>query len=146
MKNDTLKIIGVVMVVFGLIIAIVAGSWAWRYYTAEIRGVVDAEQQIEGRDSRIANYEYFYDLCSAIKSYQLALQVQKSGYEQAMEQERSEDVLNRYQSNIIGLESQFYRAIQRYNADARKVKTRARFLGEDLPLQIHNEGPISCSR
>src|SRR3546814_2987104 len=47
-----------------------AGSWAWRYYTAEIRGVVGAEERIQSAPSRIAAYDRFFDLCAAIQGHE----------------------------------------------------------------------------
>ena len=43
MKQGTLIVLAVVLGIALLI----GGSWAFRYYTAEIRGAVDAEEQIK---------------------------------------------------------------------------------------------------
>lgn len=126
-----IKILAAVVAAITLLIAMAVGAWAWRYFTAETRGVVDAEERIESAPSRITNYEHFYDLCASVQGHEDALATQRRALEGAEGKEAE-----RIRSNIAGLEAQRNRAIRRYNADARKAYTRARFLGEDLPRQL----------
>ncbi|MFL1404214.1 hypothetical protein ACJO2E_02570 [Marinobacter sp. M1N3S26] len=122
-------LIGIMVVVILMIMTL--GGWAWMYLTAPIKGKAEAEVQIESAPSRIANYEHFFDLCAVIQGNEASLAAQQSAMASAPEDDRS-----RYRANIAGIEAQRQRNIHRYNADARKVYTRARFLGEDLPRHI----------
>lgn len=121
-----------------LIVLSIGGTalgWAWRYFTAEIKGRVDAEERIESADSRIGNYEHFFDLCATIQGNEAALQSQRAALAGAGEKEA-----RRYRANIAGIEAQRQRNIARYNADARKAYTKARFLGNELPKRIDPRG------
>lgn len=125
------KIIGATFAAALVVMVLAAGGWAWRYFTAETRGVVDAEVQIESAPSRIGNYEHFYDLCAAVQGHEDALAAQRQALEGAEGKEAE-----RIRANVAGLSAQRDRAIRRYNADANKAYTRARFLGDDLPRQL----------
>lgn len=128
------RIILYITAALALMALLIAGTLAYRYYTAEVRGVVSAEEQIESAGSRITNYEHFYDLCAAVQGHEDALDAQHRAIESA-----GGDEAERIRANIAGLEAQRNRAIRRYNADARKAYTRARFLGEDLPRELDTD-------
>lgn len=132
MKEGTRS--AVALLALGVILAMVAagGIMAWKYFTAEVRGVSQAERQIESADSRINNYDHFYDLCAFVQTQETSLIAQRSQLEDA-ESEKSRD---RIRSNIAGLEAQRARAVNQYNADASKAYTKARFLGKDLPKKL----------
>ncbi|MAX33709.1 MAG: hypothetical protein CME72_11675 [Halomonadaceae bacterium] len=125
---------GAVIGAIALLLLVIAGGWAFRYFTAETRGIVNAEEQIESAGSRITNYEHFYDLCAAVQGHEDALAAQRHALANA-----EGDEAERIRANVAGLEAQRNRAIRRYNADARKAYTRARFLGEDLPREISTQ-------
>lgn len=130
---------------FLLLIAVCAllalGGWAWMYITAEPKGIAEAERQIESAPSRIANYEHFYDLCAEVQGLEASLSAQRV----ALEATGSESERERLRSNIAGLTAQRARTIARYNADARKSYTRARFLGQDLPRSLDlNQEKTTC--
>lgn len=136
MKNPAL------IVAAALAVPVLSGlGWAWKYYTAEVRGVSEAERRIESADSRIGNYEHFYDLCAFVQSQEVSLSSQRS----LLESSEDAKERTRVRSNIAGLEAQRARAINQYNADANKSYTRARFLGEDLPRKLDaNVEATSC--
>lgn len=127
----------------GLIIGLavlVGGGWAIRYYTAEVRGVVGAEEQIQSAPSRIANYNYFFDLCAAIQGHEASLGAQA----RQLDQVTTERERNRILANIAGLEGQRARSIARYNQDARKEYTRGQFRDSQLPYQLSEGADTSC--
>lgn len=103
--------------------------WGWQYGTAELRGKVGAELKIESADSRIANYEHFYDLCAAVQGYEQALIAQTSALAAGVDPDRT-------YANIAGVTAQRARAVAQYNADANKAYTKARFLGDTLPRSL----------
>ena len=62
-------IITSVLIVVGLIV----GVWAYRYYTAETRGKIGAREQIQSSSSRISGYNHFFNLCASIQGHEGAL-------------------------------------------------------------------------
>lgn len=123
-----------------LVISIVLGSlgtMAWKYYTARISGIANAERQIESAPSRIAGYEAYFDQCAAIQGYEGALDAQRSML--AVPKLSAEDSA-RIQTVITGISAQRARAIAQYNADVRKEYTQARFLDAGLPKNIDLQG------
>lgn len=135
-----MKATGVIILGIVLLMALSLGSLAWRYYTADIRGTVDAEEQIESGRSKITNYNHFFDLCSLAQTRQQSLEVQKSLLENA----ESSDERVRVRSNIAGLEAQLNRAINQYNVDVQKEYTMARFKDVDLPYELSATQSIYC--
>lgn len=125
-----LMVVGILLA----IILIVGGSWAFRYYTAEIRGTVDAEEQLESSQSRISRYEEFFNLCATVQTRERALQAQKERLINSPHADSRE--LSRIRSNIAALESQRERAINTYNARASQAYTSGRFKASNLPHRL----------
>jgi len=137
MKNNLLLIVGFILALMLLSLL----GWGWMYLTAEFKGRAEAERQIESAGSRIANYEHFYDLCATIQGNEASLAAQRAAMAGAPADEQA-----RYRANIAGIEAQRRRNIARYNQDANKSYTRARFLGEDLPRRINaNQENTVCA-
>lgn len=124
-----------------LIVALSAGTWAWRYYTAEIRGVITAEEQIESAPSRIARYEEFFDLCASVQRNKAALNAQR----ERLEGEESQKERSRIRSNIAGLSAQIAGTVSRYNNNAAQDYTSGRFKASNLPYQLSTEGATTCA-
>jgi len=139
--KDLLKVLILIFVVIGVMSF---GSWGWQYYTAEIRGTVEAEQQIESVESRIGNYEFFYDLCHSIKAHDRRIEIQKDRLKSSQEGNADDRELSRIRSNIAGIQSVRESAIQRYNSSARQQYTSGRFRASDLPYQINPTKQINC--
>lgn len=135
-----MKYIGYVLLGILAAVALTFGGWAFKYYTAPIKGTVDAEVQIESGHNRIQNYERYFDMCSLAQTRQDSLEVQKSLLESAEDsKERS-----RIRSNIAGLEAQLARAVNQYNVDVQKEYTMARFKDASLPYELSTTQPIYC--
>lgn len=129
--NNVLKTAGLVVVALFVLALLSLAGLAWRYYTAEVRGKVDAQVQIESAPSRITRYEHYFDLCAAVQGYEGALTAQRALLSSADGKEAE-----RVRANIAGIAAQRARAIAQYNADASKSYTSARFLGASLPRSL----------
>ena len=137
------SILGVALGAIALAACATAASWLWRYYTAEPRGIANAEHRIESAPSRITSYNHYFDLCASIQGYNGQLAAQQ---EQLDASELTDD-RSRIRANIAGLKGQRSRAVAQYNADARKAYTSARFLGDDLPKHINrNPENLTCEK
>jgi len=113
--------------------ALIIITWGYRYYTAEIRGRIDAKEQIESSDHRIYSYEYFYNMYGTIQSYETAIEEQ----EDLLEYAETVSERQRIRQNLAGIRSQRRRAIEQYNARASMIETRGKFLADDLPYHIN---------
>ena len=124
-----LLILGVV-----LAIAIIPSIWAIRYFTAGVRGEIGKVEQIQSAGSKIANYNYFFDLCASIQGHEAALDAMKEQFDNVGDEEERYRIL----ANIAGIQSQRLRSIYQYNVDARKDYTIAEFRDSDLPYQLED--------
>lgn len=120
--------------VFFLLIFVI-GIYAFRYFTAEIRGKVDMETSVASGLSQEFSYNYFFNACAAIQGYERTLSAQRKAFDQVTEKEDK----TRIMTNIAAVEAERGRAIARYNADAAKIKTLARFKDADLPNRLNEE-------
>ena len=134
-----MKTTGIVILAIVVLIAMIFGGWAFRYFTAPIQGRVDAEQRIESGTNRIQQYNKFFDLCANAQTTQTSLQTQKDMLE-SMEGKEAE----RIRSNVAGMTAQLARTVNQYNVDARKDYTAARFHDSNLPFQLNASQPINC--
>lgn len=123
----------IVIAVIAAIFLLTVGGWAWRYYTAEVRGTVDAEEQIESAASRIARYEEFYNRCASVQSHEDALVAQE---ERLANLDSDSKEASRVRTVIAGIKSQRARAIRQYNADASNSYTSGRFRASNLPYRL----------
>ena len=130
-----------VLILFGFLIllaVIAAGGLAWRYYTAEVRGVVGAEERIESAPFRMSAYDHFFDLCASVQAYEGRLDAQIAQLEELQESNNaSERDIMRVTTNIAGLRGQRIAAIHSYNADARKDYTIGQFRDSGLPYTLN---------
>lgn len=117
------------------IAVLVVGIWAIRYYTAEPRGKVGAEEHIQSAPFRIEAYNRFFDMCVRVQELQAKLDAQHDQLASA-----SEDAAERIMTNITGLRGEYERAVRQYNADARKDYTVGQFRDRNLPYTIEVGG------
>lgn len=122
------------LVIVGLFASVSAG-YAIRYFTAPIRGSVEAYEQIQSAGTRIGAYNYFFNLYASIQAYDPAIQAQEELL--AMTTDSSDRA--RIGANIAGLKSQKARSIAQYNADAMKDYTIGQFRDWQLPYQISSD-------
>ncbi len=131
LKNFFSTIGGVILLVI-VMAAFSLGYWFWIKTTAEIKGVSEAERQIESASNRIVSYNQFFDLCAAIQEREASLIAQESILDSA----ESSSERQRVRANIAGITASRQGLIAKYNANANKEYTNARFLGESLPRKI----------
>lgn len=127
-----MKNFGIVVLVFITLIILVAGGWAFRYYTAEIRGTVGAEEDIQSADYRVYSYDHFFDMYANIQSFDDQIRNQ----EELIETLTDEEEIQRYRKNINALRNRKASVVRQYNADARKEETTGQFRDDGLPYQI----------
>lgn len=114
------------------LIALSFAGWAWRYYTAPIRGAVNAEQQIESAPNRIQKYEHFFDLCASVQSKERKIDAQQ----ELLEAAETSSERARVRANVAALKGMRGELIARYNAEASKSYTAARFHASNLPDRL----------
>lgn len=124
---------GVLFAILGILflVLLVGGTWAWRYYTAEVRGVVGAEEKIQSSDNRIDKYNKFFNTCAKAQEYQDKIQIQLDQLENA-----DGDQADKIQTRISGLKGMFSNTVRSYNQDARKSYTSGQFRSSKLPYQL----------
>lgn len=122
-----------------VLVIMIVSPWAFKYYTAEIRGKINAKEKIESAEHRLYSYEKFYDMYASIKSYVTALESQKENLKFA----ETSSERQRIRSNISGIKSQLRRAIEEYNSESRKIKTIGKFKADDLPYKLEYENFIN---
>ena len=130
MKKGLWIVLGVVC-----LLGLIFGSWAWRYYTAPIKGRVTAQEQIQSGQNRIQKYNKFYDMCARAQSLTDKLDAQQEQLENTKEEDRK----SRIRTRIAGLKGEFSRVVRQYNADARKSYTAGQFRSSDLPYQLSTD-------
>lgn len=131
-----------VLAAIALVVVFSAAGWAWLYYTAEVRGVVSAEEQIESAPSRISNYNHFFELCASVQRKESKIASQRSLLETAT----SDEERARIRRNVAALEGARAGDIHRYNADAAKQYTAARFRASSLPARLDADAEsTTCS-
>lgn len=129
-----LGIFGAIIGFFLIVGVLVAGGWAIKYYTADVRGKINANEQIKSGDNRIAQYDSFFNQCAAVQSFETSLEAAYN----ALDRNTDPSDTNRLNINITGIEAQRARAINEYNANAAKNYTDGQFRDIDLPYQIRN--------
>lgn len=138
MKNSaklSLSIVGVILV----IVLISAASLGWRYYTAEVKGVVDAKEQIESANNRIEKYEEFFGICASVQTLKHGIETQ----ERLLTASTSDSMSERVMTNISGMEAQLARQVNAYNAKS-QMYTRKKFKASNLPARLSLTGPTYC--
>lgn len=137
-----MRVVGIFLLVLALVVGLIFGVAAFRGYTAPFFGRMDAEVQIESAESRIANYNRFFDQCAAVQGYEHQIEVLQEQLDETPADDRDE--INRLRQSIAGLRGQRARAIAEYNADASKSYTAARFHASNLPYRLSVEGETRC--
>jgi hypothetical protein len=130
------KGVGAFLLAIIVFIALALGGLAWRYYTAELRGRVDAQEQIESAPSRIQRYQEFFNLCQSIQTKEDAIDNLRAN--STMDEERKGTAITANQNARAQL-------INEYNSKSAQSYTAARFKASNLAYQIPR-GPYENSR
>lgn len=136
-----MKVAASIFLVLALITGVVVGVYFIKYNTADIRGRIEANEQLNSAEFRIAAYEHFFNLCASVETLEDSLVSQESLLDNAETvKERT-----RVRSNIAGMEGQRARAINQYNVDVDKGYTLAQFMDNDLPFKLNIESETNCA-
>lgn len=122
-----LKGVGVIVLLLVLIAVLSFGTLAWRYYTAELQGRVDAEEQIESSSSRIQRYQEFFSICQSVQTKEDAIDNLRNNT--SMDDQRKGSAITANQNARAQL-------INEYNSKSAQSYTAARFKASNLIYQI----------
>mgnify|MGYP006274476823 CR=1 FL=1 len=127
-----MKYVGIGLIgILGLVL-LIGGGWAFRYYTAEMRGTIEAEEDIQSADYRVYSYDHFFNMYADIQAFDDQIKNQ----EELIETLTDEEEIQRYRKNINALKNQKAAVVREYNADARREETAGQFRDDGLPYQI----------
>lgn len=127
-----IKILKIIFLSIVILTTTIAAAWAIKYYTADIRGRINANEQIKSGASRIVNYNHFFNVCASIQTTESQIDF----LTKAKDQTNDPAEVNRLIIAIAGVESARAGSINQYNADASKNYTEGQFRDSDLPFQI----------
>lgn len=142
MKN-TFGVFGIVVASLVAIGLIVAAVWAITYYTADTRGKISANERIKADPNfRIAAYDQFFNLCSAIQGDEGRIASQQELLDSATTDEERRQV----RTTIAAIKGSRLAKINRYNADAARNYTVGQFRDSDLPYRLNpNDKETTCA-
>jgi|SRR5690554_2957043 len=125
---------------------LIAGGFAFRWVTADIRGEMDARETIlADGDFRITAYNSFFNQCAAIQNHEgriASLELELNDTENPPSESRAETI----RMSLTAIRSQRTAAINNYNGDAAREWTSGQFRDEGLPYQIDDrEESTGCS-
>lgn len=126
-----LKVLGVVLTVLAIVFVVSGFSVGWRYMTAEIRGIVGAEEQIQSSRNRLDKRKQYYDLCRNVRSYEVKIQNAIARLENTKGEEAQ-----RIRQNLNGLRNMRSEDIAKYNSFANQEGMAAQFRASDLPAEL----------
>ena len=122
------------------VVAIVVGVailWGVLYgiawFTADPLGSLKARQTILSGEFRVAAYQHFFNLYSAVQGLEASLEAQSDLLAKTTDPKEQ----LRVRANIAGIMAERGRAVAQYNADARKDYTEGQFRDLDLPFQLN---------
>jgi hypothetical protein len=122
-----IKGVGVFLLVIVLLVVLSLAGLAWRYHTAEIRGRVGAEEQIESSASRIQRYQEFFSICQSVQTKEDAIDNLRANT--SMDESRKDSAITANQNARAQL-------INEYNSKSAQSYTAARFKASNLIYQI----------
>lgn len=144
--RETSKGLLIGLLVLALFAVAVTAIWFIKYQTAEVRGKINAHETVQSANSRLANYNHFFDLCAAIQGYESALKVHRATLAELVSAKADTHDIDRTRTVIAAVSAQRGRAIAQYNVDARKEGTMGQFRDAALPYQLNDDsaGKTQC--
>lgn len=121
-----------ILAVIALAVILSVGGWGARVFFADEIGRGNAEIQIQNADSRISNYNYFFNQCASIQTLEQQIDAETN----RLENTTDVDTQRVIETNISGLQGQRARAANNYNARASADYTSGQFQDSSLPYQI----------
>lgn len=126
--NGVLWVLGILAVI-GLVALIVFGV---RWITAPAKGKLQAREQINSGNFRIAAYDQFFNQCVSVQTKEAAIEALEQELATNPSAQRKEQINASLTANRIGRVSD----IRQYNADAEKSYTVGQFRASKLPFQL----------
>lgn len=131
-ERESLHVGRIIGTVLAAIVFLTSLGLAWRYVIAGPKGAVQAREQVQSGDYRIAAYDHFFALCSSIQGFEGQLSALHTQLRATTDPAQRDRIL----ASIAGVEGQRFQSIARYNAEARENYTRGQFRDSDLPFHI----------
>lgn len=128
-----------VIAMVALAFALTWASFGINVATAGLVGRGKAHIQIQSAESRIANYEHFFNLCAAVQTDEASIDAQT----QVLATAKDEDDRSRINQNLGALQANRARSIYQYNVDAAKDYTSGQFRDSQLPYELSAEPYIA---
>lgn len=131
----------VILIVIGIGITLLSGGLT--ILLAPFQGEVEKSQQVEGSgEYRVAQHDYFYNLCSDIQAKQQNIALLEESAKTASGEEKQ-----KIQDSITANKFQLNEMVSQYNADASNDYTKGQFKDDELPYQINAEEEVtSCGK
>lgn len=124
------------------VVMLVVAFYALRYATADERGAVNAQEQIQGGSARIAAYNSFFDLCASVQGDEARIRALGTEMQTGPSAERVEQI----NATVTAIRGSRASKVARYNADARKDYTVGQFRSSGLPFALDINGEdTSCT-
>lgn len=136
-KKDAKRTVVAVVIVLFFIAVLSLVFLGWRYFTAPVKGVVEAQEQIHRGANRIQEYEKFFDLCYSAKATQDTITQQQALLESGAKHP------DQVRTTITGLQARLNQIVNEYNSNSHKSYTSAQFKASELPFEINAEN-IQC--
>lgn len=145
-KSDSAKIVLAVLGGLMALAVVVGGFYGIRWITADIRGEADARETIKADgDFRIAAYDRFFAMCSAIQGHEDQIESLQTELEDP-DHPPTERRVSEIQASLTAVRSQRNDTINDYNADASRDWTVGQFRAEGLPHQLDKDAEeTACS-
>lgn len=129
--REEMRATGIVILAIIGVLILFAGGLAFRYFTADVRGQVQMQEEVMSGEFRQMSYDHFYNLYANVQSFEDQIKNQKTMVDATEGDEQA-----RYRRNVNALMNQRAAVIRQYNADVRKEGTRGQFRASDLPRSI----------
>lgn len=124
--------IGAFLMILVLMGGIYGAAYGFSWVVAPWQGKLQARQQINSGNFRIAAYDHFFNICAAVQTDEAAI----DALNQELKSTNDPKELTRIGINITGNQVARAGAINQYNVDARKDYTEGQFKDSDLPYQL----------
>lgn len=128
-----MKIVGVIAVVVLVVGAVLAGGYAFKWFTIPFVGALEQREITNRGQYRIQAYEQFYRWQEELASVDTKL----AGYPVPLQNSRQS-------TECQGLLARRADIVSEYNAASRAVLTQGQWQASDLPITLPHTNPRSC--
>jgi hypothetical protein len=136
--KEGLSAVAVLVSLVIVAVLIAAAVFGIRWAIAGPSGKLNAREQIQSGDNRIAQYDKFFALCASVQTDEQAVEASK---EQLRETDKHSGQRSVIQTNITAQKIARQDAVNTYNQDAAATYTQGQFLASNLPFRLPVEIP-----